>query len=425
MSTIAVEMGSKKPQADAELEELDVREVSIVDRPANKRKFLIVKRDAAGLDTSEEAMPNRVEVIKDEDSLLDLLGLGLDDADDSETEVVLDEEIDIEAITKAAVEATTKVVAAMVGRLSRVVSSLKSGGDAGGDDKGGDDAGDKEAKKAEVPAKTLTEIKGIAKTLGALADKLGGQTGGGDGKGGEAEADGEKEAAKKADTASVLKVCSAALQQLMSAAGKLKSIDKGAAEVPSAIVSDIGSVAVALAKAVTGGEAEAEGGDKDAKKDPTDTSDKKTTKKAEAPFQVFVTKGDDDDPEIIIKAGAKMKKARLNQFKKAVETLMSLLKELEGDQGGGDKDAKDKKGVKKSETGDLREQLVKGFELLETKLGEKVDAAVTAAMGTVTKRLDEIEETVPPSNGDADATETKPEEVTKKTTSMWSSVFAQ
>lgn len=400
-------MASKKPQADAELEELDVREVSIVDRPANKRKFLIIKRDVAGLDL-EEDMPD-TRVTKDDDtSLLDLLGLELGD-DDSDFDhrdgiVTLDDDFDLEAITKAAIEETNRIVSAMVGRLSKVVSALKGGG-GGGDDK--------DAEKAEVPPKVAGEIKSIAKTLATLAQKLSGQGGEPGG-----EPDGEKEAAKKADSAAVLKVCSAALQKLMSAAGKLKAIDKGAEEVPTAIVADIGAVAVALGKAV---ELPADDGDKGADDKVDDADKKKTTKRAE-PFQVFVTKGTDDDPEIIIKAGAKMKKARLNQFKKAVETLMSLLKELEGDQGG-DKDAKDKKGVQKSDTSDLNEKLVKGFELLQSKLGDMIAGTMKTALEPITKRLDEIEETVPPGNGDADVTEVKTEEVKKSDEGLWSNLF--
>ena len=39
-------MAHKTPNAaEAKLTDLDVREVSVVDRPANKRRFLIVKRD--------------------------------------------------------------------------------------------------------------------------------------------------------------------------------------------------------------------------------------------------------------------------------------------------------------------------------------------------------------------------------------------
>lgn len=405
MSTMAVEMASsKKQEADAELEELDVREVSIVDRPANKRRFLIVKR--AG--EPEEDMPNKVEVIKDEDSLLDLLGLGdaagdSDITDEDETPEVTIEEFDLEVITKAAIAETMKVVNAMVGRLSKVVSTLKGSG------------GDKEAEKAEVSEKTLSEIQSIAKTLGALADKLGSD-----------EKGDEKEAAKKADASTLAKVCGGALQQLMSVSAKLKGIDKGADEVPTAIVQTIGSVAVALAKAVSAGEKEpSKGGDKDAAKEPAKGGDKKDPtelrdkERAQKRLQIFVTKSDDEDPEIIIKAGAKMKRSRLNQFKKAVETLMSLLKELEGDQGGSDA-KKDTKGVTKSEDSDsINEKLVKGFELLESKLGEKI----AAALEPVTKRLDEIDNTVPPGNGDADATETKPEEVKKSGDGFWSSVF--
>ena len=48
MATIEVEKKAKNSAAEARLEDLEVREVSVVDRPANKRKFLIVKRDDTG-----------------------------------------------------------------------------------------------------------------------------------------------------------------------------------------------------------------------------------------------------------------------------------------------------------------------------------------------------------------------------------------
>lgn len=377
--------GKKKEEADAELEDLDVREVSIVDRPAIKRRFLIVKRDNG----PEEDMP-KVKVSKDEDSsLLDLL-FGSDDDKpdmDQDADIVLDEDIDLEAITKTAVEGTGKIVSVMVGKLTKVVSTLKSA-------------------EAAVPADAATEVKSIAKTLGGLVQKLGGKG-----------ADDKTE--KAADSPALLKVCSASLQQLMSAATKIKEISKSAEEVPAALIGSISVAAVALAKSVTAPKADAEAGST-ADDTADDKGKTKTTKKDEPLFRVFVTKGDEDNPEIIVKAGAKMKKLRLNQFRKAVSTLASLLKELEGDTSDSDK------GVQKSDVSEIvNAGLAKGFELLEKKLGATVTDTVKASIEAVTKRLEAVEDTVPAGNGDADATETKPDEVKKTEGGMWSSVFAQ
>jgi len=69
MDTITLEKGSKKAQH--KLGNLDVKEVSIVDRPANQRKFLITKRDDQGNLIME------VSVMKtDESSFMDILDLG-------------------------------------------------------------------------------------------------------------------------------------------------------------------------------------------------------------------------------------------------------------------------------------------------------------------------------------------------------------
>jgi hypothetical protein len=116
---------------------------------------------------------------------------------------------------------------------------------------------------------------------------------------------------------------------------------------------------------------------------------------------------DDGDPLVILKVGAKMKKARLTQFKNAIKLLGSILTELEG-KSAADKGEEGKSKVSKGLDEEAVSALIaKGFETLEAKIGEAVSTAVKPLEETleaVTKRVDDIDaETA--GNGDADADE--------------------
>lgn len=394
-------MPRTKQEAEAELEELDVREVSLVDRPANKKKFLIIKR--ARQKTLEDEEMEFSEILKgDSDaSLLELLGLSdgtVEDTQDSdEIDITFDDTLDFDVITKGNVQELAKAVSLLVGRLAKAVNSLKS-------------------QKAEPGSQLVRELQTIAQAIVSVIERLG-------------DSGPEKSDTEKADGPGLLKAASSALQSMMQVAAKLKELG-GADSVPSAIIAKLKSAAESLLKAIgtgsSGGKDKKPAGqqqeDDAGSSDSEDDSEKRKTKKRDDKLQIFVCNKEEENPEIIIKAGAKMRKARLNQFEKAVETLMSLLKELKGDQ---EDEGKKRKSVSKNSSMDLNEALSKGFEVLESRLGEKMDDAIKGLKGQVeevAKRVEEVETGVAPGKGDADVTEVEKDTV-KKQEGFWSNLF--
>ena len=292
---------SKKPDAApgqpeiSELDGLDVREVSVVDRPANKRRFLIVKR-------AEDVMP-KIEVSHDADFLTEILKLaGADDA---------------ESTAKAAAGELSRAVAEVVGKLSKTVATIKTEFDKAG------------ADKSKVPESVAADLRDVQQALSTIADALGKK--------------GEAPQAKAAGDA--LQVCTQALEQLMALTEKLKGLGEADA-VPGDVADAIKAVAELLGgleMSADGGKAPAKDGPKDGppkgppqagSKGPAGEADKDAN--GEATIKAFVSKGD-SDPEIILKIGSKMSKTRLSKLKSAVDTMISLVKELEGE---ADKDAK-------------------------------------------------------------------------------------
>jgi cation transport regulator ChaB len=396
------------PGAEARLDDLDVREVSVVDRPANKKRFLIVKRRDGNLAVLEEKMPRqaiartdaerygleRIEeeevVVKDEDQdddagsfldILDLVDVDVDEEEEAEPDEE-EEEPELEVVEKTKAGAAAAKVKAWLGQLSAIVSQLK-----------------KLAGK-DLPGPVKSRIASIAKAITAFV---------GAGEGGD---DKDDDKAEKASADTALRAASGALQKLMSAAAKLKAADK-ASDVPSGVVKQLSAVAALLAKAGAGG------GGKDDKEDDkdepaADDKDKKTKKRLE----VYVSKGD-GEMEIIFKAGRKMKKARLNQFRKAVETLKGLLDELEGADG-------DDKATKKS----VEAAVTKALEGFSAKLGKAMDKLTETLDGKISdvnKRVDDLDNTRPAGEGDEDTDDAKTEqqtEINKSKKGMWSNLLA-
>jgi len=172
--------------------------------------------------------------------------------------------------------------------------------------------------------------------------------------------------------------------------------------------------------------------------------------------KIFVASGD-KDPEILIqKAGAKMKRSRLSSFETAVKTLVALLEEIKGEAALNNKDVKkqeinemgnktDQKedSIDKTKADDVTktedqaqdsdaksisdslEDVSKQMsELITTKLaefGSKMEEMVKAVkeeVATLTKRVDDLDVENPGSSADGD-----PEEVEETKKSFWGGRF--
>lgn len=390
--------------AEARLTDLDVREVSVVDRPANKRRFLIVKRDDGNLAVirmeepmSRTAIPreaaeefghillsdgdDKATILKDDD-IADLVGLGEEDGEEEETEAAADGEI-VE-VEKGVKDEAIKIAKAALQRLMSIVNKLK---------------GASKEKGGKLPAPLSNEVRTLAQALSALAQKLGGK-----GKGKDTD-----DAAEKAVSDAVGGL-TAAVEKLMEVVNALKALDQAATEVPGEIVTQIQGVATMLAQVASrfgAGEEAPEEGAADAKKKP-EKPEAEQAQKIKRP-EVFVKRSDDGDPEVIIKAGRKMKRTRLSLFKKAVEMLQEILREIDAAAARADAEEPQRRQTKTEADNDSFQA-----KLLETLTSIKDE------VGKVTKRVSDLEGTHP-----AGSEEDPPEVVEKKRTGIWGSVFNQ
>lgn len=458
-------MANKKQEAEATLEDLDVREVSVVDRPANRRRFLIVKRDDGSTDIVEEnemsrrAIPphqreqhglRRIEkptvaVEKDEElaatadddaeinvvedlsaaDLFELFPAEEVDAisqDEDETEPPVEEELESEiiAITKQSKAGEVlRAVNTWVGQLTSVVNQIRreEGAPAQASDEekkkaASEDDGDK--KKEEEEAKDKDKKKEKAATISAatagkvsaistaIKQWLSRVSGSDEGK----TKDGKTQKAAAA-------TATAALQRLMAASNTLKGMDAGA-EVPAAIMSSLALVARTLDSVVSTHGPQQQNEDK-----------KKTTKSER--LKIFVEKSDTDDPELVLvgKAGAKMKRTRLSKLRQVMQILSSLLKEVDPESLKDEDKSKGKKKTTKVDDSDNRGTLdLSGLEgLIEKVVSASVDK-LTDRFDSIEKRIDDID-TAPAGRSAEDPPDTEEAEmIEKKENQKPKSVFA-
>lgn len=392
-------MPTQKKKPEHRLEDLDVREVSIVDRPANQRRFLVVKRDgSAEVKTEDEmagrAMPShereqrgyqRVEVQKEEDDadnaqvfeivpddmepegeawdvFSDLFDVA-DDADDAEAEH--DDEPPVEPVEKAAKAGEVlKAVAGWIAKLTAIANQLKRKGDG----------------ETEKQALTPPQVKGLTDLAKAIAAWVSGVQGD--------KGKGEPEEQTKDASQGV----SAALQSLMRLSEKLKSLDAGDT-VPPALVAQAAGAARVIAMVV--------------QKYGSAQGDKKTEqeeqRKQRRVVKAFIDPNDESgDPEVVVmvpiaKGGAKLAKARLSKLREAVKMLVGILKEVDPE---GEEDAADE-GEPKKGKGKRRMQATKKSESSQPtfkidlgNIGELVAEAVAKAVKPVTDKVDEIKKQV-------------------------------
>jgi hypothetical protein len=373
-------MSGTTEKAKTRLEELEVEEVSIVDRPANRVRFLIVKRQEDEMPRSAMPADDRSDVRNDDPTvtieepeqdddealalLLELNELEVDDDpeidDDPKppTPPIEDstDESSFSQIFKAGnAGGALKVAQAGLQKLMGAVNAMKRLGD----------------KPLTPPV--IGVLRGVAGALNLMA-------GAGKSK--------DKDKTEKVQEGT-LKQATAAMERLMSLVNRLKEMD-ASADVPGEVYTEAKAIAGLIQGLLQKYPSPTAGGDKGEK------GDSKTEKR----FEVFVprdAKADDADPEIIVKAGAKMKRTRLSKLKQAVKLLTEVLGEIDPE----DIDRGKKKGkVTKGDDDNpsaLEAAIITVAETVKS-LGERMDKLVedlTSKIGEVTKRVETIEGEAP------------------------------
>lgn len=329
-----------------------------------------VRKDDAGKDAADDTKTNSepVQTAKGEDegSFLDILGIGDQPdeggaADDQGGDDGGEGGGDPEPVQKAKAKDALGKLTPILQKLTGAVTKAK-------------DLGDKPLTP-EI-AKAIGEVVEALKAFGGKAD---------DADGGDDDAD-KKE---KADAGAL----AAAVSKLTAIVDAVKKAGDG--EAPKDLATKLAGIAKGLEGFLGKQKApEDKKKDADADKKDADKKGKDAKGKTEKALELFKAAGsaDDDDPEVIIKAGAKMKRSRLSKLKKAVETLAELISELEGEASGGKEKAT--KAVDLTPVMDRIDEFASAVKSRFEALEEKTD--------TVNKRVENIENTRPAGNGEAD-----------------------
>ena len=132
-----------------------------------------------------------------------------------------------------------------------------------------------------------------------------------------------------------------------------------------------------------------------AESDTFDLSTLLEIEKAEGP------EGEGDDPMLVIKAGAKMRKARLTQFEQAVTVLQGILSELKGIPAAGGTEK-----VSKDEGASVVATVATMLDGIKTSMAARL-AGIQKAVDGVVARVERIESVRPEGNGAVDPTPIK------------------
>ena len=353
-------MPNGKPAgAVAELEDLEVQEVSLVDRPANKRPWIITKRDGSNSALEVFGMGKQ----QSSAGILEMLGFNSGSQQVKKNEVPAD--FNKLVINKALLPQVQQNVELALKKLTELSNQ--------------------EVTKAEVPDEWLKQLMEVGMAMQQLLEALQGQM-----EGGEEGAEPQEDSMPEEKRDNLNELVKSACARLLEVANEMKSLDKNTPELPESVIKGIKEVA-ALLKTVNKDEEE-EQTDKD------DQEDKEETQKLE----VFKGAGD----EVIIKSGDKLFQTTLKELEKMRNNFDKLIEKLNGK-------AKTEKSV--------GAELAKGFELLEKRSSEKTEEIKTE-ISALAKRLDKIEGANPGGNGGS-AEETPASDKTEVTKSFWSSVF--
>jgi hypothetical protein len=377
---------SKKPEA--ELEDLDVREVSVVDRPAIQRRFLIVKSDnptEETMGTTRKALPaeearelqRKQEAAAgqpptESDDFLDLLGIAEVPAPDQ------DKPAEQEEIQKMQSGEALRMATAALQSIMSVVETAKKAGDKPLDE-----------KQAAAIKQAVGQIDVLASKIAGGTKQEGEEEDEKDEEGkAKQEGKGEDEDKEEAEKSALAKLTTG-LERMMAMVSRLKEMQADE-DVPEKEGKELKAISGMLGSLLAKKEEPEKEDDPEDKKEP---EDKKKAADPAAPlfdWQVFKTAGEDTaDPEIVIvdKAGAKMKRTRLSEFKKAVNTLSSILKELEGS-------------VEKNDTRGHDPQLIEAIGKLQIGF-DQFKKDMQGSVDDLGKRVQKME-TVRPTGNDGD-----------------------
>ena len=457
---MARRLKNKKEEAKVELVDLEVVSVDVVDRAANKRKFLVVKNEE-GVVTVEQGADDGL-------SLLDVLDITQPVPVPQHDET----EIDLEEITKTVLSAEKDLEAALQNDgtqdlsplLLPIAKGLSEASQLLGGLSSGVEAGDSIGQAKEG----LALVSQVTSTLSLSGEALADET-----------ADvlaTAAEAIRKAATVSdeeettwpiakgqnLAAVMNAAINKLAKDRFARADIVKKLAKAGKLTASTITQILRAEIKCAPlpmlknfatvlglNGQTLVNAAIKDGCR-----------------FELSKCECEQDDsPEIILKIGAKMRKTRLSQLKAAVQQLSGLLLELEGedmDKNGKEEVVKTEEAnaelptppvvaekpaeaekpevvaappvvpppapVEKSETPSVESLLIKGFEALEKRMGETLAAKFDALSNDLTSKVEAVEKRVGKvENANPGGTEIDPKEkenVTKSADPMnWGGVL--
>lgn len=295
----------KKRRARARLTEMDTREVSVVDRAANRRRFLVVKQED---EMADEITGAEVEETQDGELTTTDAGSESADAGSGDAGEAAQAEGEPEGTEKADApipgpvkQAAQRIATEATERLMSLVNGLKA------------------QKEKPVSTQQANEMKAIATLVTRLVTRYGYPSAGM----AKLDDDGIAEEVGKVQ-ATTLRRATEALERLMSAANRIKAMPAGPAgqkgSLPNDLVRELKTIATLLGSVAQRYPAAKADGDPSAEFDIEDM---------QAQFMV---------EELIEKAGKKISSSRLGKLraafeahKKAYESIEELLKELDDD----------------------------------------------------------------------------------------------
>lgn len=337
---------SRKKDSKARLEDVDTREVSLVDRPANQRSFLVIKREESmGKKRTARAVPaNEVKKNQDENQK----SANVEARSDDPTQVAKDGEgsfldllgIDDGQPTTGQPQSTGKQPAGSAQASTPQPAEVSQGG--------------------AQPAVEGTSSAPVQKANGVL----GGLT--------------------------------QALQTLTDAVSQVK--DLGDKPITSSIEKSINEVVKALSVGKVDAKSTADkqkqlgvAAGAAANAEDSDAALSPALEPAAKKFELFKASATDGaDPEVVIKVGSKMKRSRLSKLKETVKSLSALTSEIEGVS----------KGAPASESVNL-DPLMEKLDSLASAVKARFEA-LEEKTDKVSKRIETIENMRPAGNGEGD-----------------------
>lgn len=288
-------------KADAALEDLEVQEVSFVDAPANRRKWLLTKQ--------EGIMP--------QNGILDMLGLKKNQS--SSGVVKLDNANMKIKINKALQPQVEQILSAALEKMTSVASNVP-------------------VDKAEVPDEWLQQLFEAQAQLAALLEALSG------------DEPASEETADPNEDSEMDKMVKAISSGLLDLVNKVKSVDKAATSIPEDILKDLHSLVQkfsALKKMTDGGSSS--GG---SSSDNTDEEDQQEKEKRDQVSKLEVFKGTGSD--VILKRGDALITTSVAELQVLHKNIVDVLQQVGGSVS-----------ITKSENAVDRQSLIDGFTKME------------------------------------------------------------